>query len=179
MKANNGNMSDEELIRRCVGGDMEAFGILVDRYKIQLNSFIYRSIQDKHKAEDIFQDTFLRVIKALPKYKHKGKFTGWLYTIANNLIIDNVRKEKYVESDDEADLADNMPSAEDKIVEKEKKEFLETAISRLPFEQRQVVLLRIESNLSFKEISRVLNCPLNTVLSRMHQATKLIRKYIK
>lgn len=183
--------SDRELVERYRKGDVEAFDILVERYEKPLFSFIYRLIGNKTTAEDIFQEVFTRVIKSIPRYRHQKRFANWLYRIANNLIIDTLRKQKKEKiiswetklkqsSGESLQLKDIIPDKRylpDRHLETEEmRKKLEEAIELLPFEQRQVFMLREYSQLPFKEISSLLNCPLNTVLGRMHYALKNLRR---
>lgn len=186
--------SDKELIQRYRKGDVEAFNILIKRYEKPLFNFIYRLIGNRASAEDIFQEVFLRVIKGIARYRHQKKFASWLYRIANNLIIDTLRKQKrekviswetkIKESKGESlSLKDTIPDKKylpDSHLEREElRNKLEEAIESLPLEQCQVFILREHSQLPFKEIASLLNCSLNTALGRMHYALKNLRSQLK
>ena len=184
-------MTDTELIIRYNNGHDQAFAILVDRYRRPLFSYLYRMVGDQEAAKDIFQDVFIKVLKALPDYQDRGKFINWLFSIANAVCIDYLRKKKRrikmetdtLFTDADADLVKDIPdpafSPDDILQNKEQQQILRTAIQNLPIEQRQILLLREHSDLSFKEIANMLDCPLNTVLGRMRYALLNLRKIIK
>ncbi len=183
-------LSDEQLIQRYKEGDSEAFNFLVIKYKESLFTYIYQMLRDRSLAEDVFQEVFLKVVRNINRYKEKNSFKNWLYKIAYHQVIDVLRKtkkrgtvslEKIMKSDPENPvtlkdtLSSKAPLPEDILQRKTFGEDLEDAISSLSFQQREVFLLREYSNLSFKEISSMLRCPLNTVLGRMHYALKNLR----
>lgn len=185
--------SDRELIQRYRKGGVEAGNILIKRYEKPLFNFIYRLIGNRAAAEDIFQEVFLRVIKGISGYRPQKKFSSWLYRIANNLVIDTLRKQKrekvisletkIKESRDESLLLrDTIPDKgylpNSRLEREELRKRLEEAIESLPFEQRRVFILREHAQLPFKEIASLLNCSLNTALGRMHYALKNLRKQL-
>lgn len=178
--------TDDELIEEYINGSSLAFDRLLARYKGMLFGFIYNTI-GRAEAEDIFQETFLKVIKNIKRYKKRGSFKSYLFTIANHLMIDRMRYaglRKVVSLDaefkSEGSLKDIIPSATpgpDKLAENnELKVNLEEAVNRLPFVQRQALMMREHSGLSFKEIAEILKCPLNTAIGRVHYGLKSLRK---
>jgi RNA polymerase sigma factor (sigma-70 family) len=174
--------NDANLIRRYLDGQDRAFDKLFKRYERPLFSFILRFVRDREGAEDLFQQTWMKVIKALPQYEERGTFSSWLFGIANNCCVDNARKKARSKVDDLTSsegldrLPNPHPNPEDTVIKKEQNAWLEQAVEQLPQEQKQVVLMRLFGQLPFKEIARVVNCPLNTVLGRMHYALKNLRK---
>jgi len=174
--------TDANLIRRYLAGQDRAFDKLFKRYERPLFSFILRFVRDREGAEDLFQQTWMKVIKALPQYEERGSFSSWLFGIANNCCVDHARKKTRSKVDDLTSsegldrLPNPHPNPEDTVIRKEQKAWLEQAVEQLPQEQKQVVLMRLFGQLPFKEIARVVNCPLNTVLGRMHYALKNLRK---
>lgn len=186
------NLSDEKLVEIYKkGGSQEAFEILLERYKLPLYSYIIKMISDRAEAEDLFQEVFIKVIKGLPCYQSRDKFKSWIFKIARNMTIDYLRKNKnkktcsidekiQVEKSKDFTIKDLLPSKDygpEKILEKkELKENLIKSLEELTTEQKEVFLLRHDLGFSFKEITELLNCPLNTALGRMHQAIKKIRK---
>ena len=174
--------TDANLIRRYLAGQDRAFDKLFKRYERPLFSFILRFVRDREGAEDLFQQTWMKVIKALPQYEERGSFSSWLFGIANNCCVDHARKKARSKVDDLTsseglDRLPNLhPNPEDTVIKKEQKAWLEQAVEQLPQEQKQVVLMRLFGQLPFKEIARVVNCPLNTVLGRMHYALKNLKK---
>jgi RNA polymerase sigma-70 factor (ECF subfamily) len=176
---------DAELIRAYQNGEAEAFAALVRKYERPLFTFLLRLVGNRQSAEDLFQDTFLRVLRALPEYQEDGRFSGWLFGIANNLAVDLQRRRRvqrrYFLDDDEAlTAAIDYHSAADAEVERaEVMRLAEAALRQLPEKQRQVFLLRQYGDLSFKEIAELLGEPRNTVLSHMHYAVTKLRQQLR
>jgi RNA polymerase sigma-70 factor, ECF subfamily len=182
-------LTDEELMAKYKGGDAEAINELINRHGQRLYGFLVRQTGSRDRAEDVYQEVFLRVIKAAPRFKPNSHFTAWLYTIARNIIIDEARKNKHrkTESLDQSfgdassitklDLIpDKGPNPEENLRGIELANALEEGISKLSKEQREVLLLRERVGLSFKEIANVTDTPLNTVKTRMHYALGHLRK---
>ncbi len=183
------NLNDDEIVRMVVDGNVGAFDLLVERYAKHLFNFIYRMVRNEHDAEDILQEVFMRVVKGLDKYRMEGKFKSWIFTIANRLAISKIRErsrkvvlfsDRDFGSCDEANVIDMTPdesSEPGKLAEnRELGEKIEAAIESLPLQQKQVFLMRHGTDLSFREISEILNIPLNTALGRMHYAIKNMRR---
>jgi RNA polymerase sigma-70 factor (ECF subfamily) len=166
-------LQDSELIRSYQNGDAEAFETLVRKYQRPLFTFLLRLAGNRQNAEDLFQDTFVRVLRALPNYKEDGCFSGWLFGIANNLAVDwlhrrEVQRERFVDDDEALGSAVDYQSSTDATLERaELARLIENALQQLSEKQRQVFLLRQHSDLSFKEIAAQLGEPLNTVLSTL------------
>lgn len=176
---------DSELIQQFQNGEVKAFEVLVRKYQRPLFTFLLRLVGNRQSAEDLFQDTFLRVLDALPKYKESGRFTGWLFSIANNLAIDLLRRRRvqrgyFLDSEQELAMSIDDENTADAVVEKaEMLQKVEAALQQLPEKQRQIFLLRQHSDMSFKEIAELLGEPLNTVLSHMHYAVMKLRKQLR
>jgi len=172
-------MQDEELIAAFKNGDKEAFGLLVQKYKDQLYSFIFYTVKDEGAAGDIFQDTLLKAMAEIAKYKEQGKFKSWLFTIARNKATDHFRKmSKFVQFGEEED-GDKFASSDDTQAQAATSITLaeiQNFIGRLPKEQQEVILLR--TYLSFKEIASVLDCPIGTVLARMNRGIKKLQQFM-
>jgi RNA polymerase sigma-70 factor (ECF subfamily) len=154
-------------------------------------AFIYHLVPNKSDADDVFQEVFIKVMENLKGYRHQEKFKSWVMTIANHTVIDRLRHDKLVDQLSlDAPLrssASGTTTVGDTIAHRsalpdemyatqEFREHLARAVDALPLEQRQVFLLREESGLSFKEISKLLGCPLNTALGRMHYALTQLRQ---
>ena len=177
-------ITDAALIREYLAGKDKAFEKLYRKYERPLYSFIYRFVGSRESAEDVFQQTWLKVIGALENYDERGKFGSWLFGIANNASLDLVRKKSTDKRDDYAsEKMDHLPRKEmipdESVIHKEQSALLEKGIDALPREQKQVVLLRVYAEMSFKEIAAMIDAPLNTVLGRMHYAVKNLRKMIE
>ena len=173
---------DTYLIRDYRNGDNEAFSELFDRYKSKVYNFIYRLVGNPDTADDLTMITFIKAMKSIRKYRERGKFRNWLYSIANSVTIDYLRKskrEQFDSIDDWMDIPDDSFSPETMLEQKELIKLLEDRITTLAVKQRQVFVMRQETNMSFKEIAKVLNCPLPTVLSRMHNAVLNIKKSLR
>jgi RNA polymerase sigma-70 factor (ECF subfamily) len=177
--------TDAHLIRAYLSGKDHAFEKLFRRYERPLFTFILRFVGDRQVSEDMFQQTWLKVIRALPQYEERGSFSSWLFGIANNCCVDQVRKKRRSRVDDltSSEGMDRLPDEdsdpEETLLKQEQVSWLEKAVERLPVEQRQVVLMRLFGEIPFKEIARIVECPLNTVLGRMHYAIKNLRKIVE
>lgn len=185
---------DGELVRRYLGGDVSAFDELVRRHAPGLLGFLLSRLRDRPRAEDVLQEMFLRVLRALPRYRHRDRFRAWLFRIAQNIMADAGRRGARVTlvsidsrppgaDHDGPSLADQLPAPEhgapDRVAERrEVAAALREAVLRLPAAQRDVFLMR-QAGLSFKEIARAQGCPLNTALGRMHDAIQALRRTVK
>ena len=180
------NISDKELVMRYQAGDVSCFQILVDRYQNKVYSYIMMLVRDRQLADDLFQDTFLKIIRTIKggAYKEEGKFIQFAMRIAHNLIIDYFRKEKRLPMVDptkeDYDMLANArmkdPSVEERIITEQIYDDLRKMINRLPDEQREVLNLRFYSDMSYKEIADVTNVSINTALGRMRYALINLRK---
>ena len=176
--------TDAQLIRSYGNGRDRAFQKLYSRYERPLFSFILKFMNDRQSAEDVFQQTWIKVIHGLPEYEEKGKFSSWLFGIAHNGCIDHARRVSRSRIDDRAsgDGLDTLQgeelNPEGALVEREKKQWLKKAVDRLPEEQKEVVLLRLHAEIPFKEIAEMTGSPLNTVLGRMHYAVQNLKKMV-
>ncbi len=184
--------SDESLMLRYRDGDVRAFELLVTRHRKPVYNFILRFVRDTAQAEDVTQETFLRLVKGADAYERQAKFTTWLYTIARNLCVDASRRGKHRKAasldaplgdDDGASLLDLVPdggAAVDRQAQsRELAVRLRTAIEALPDEQREIFLLREVADLQFNEIAAVVGCPENTVKSRMRYALEKLREALE
>lgn len=178
-------MTDFELITKYQTGDNSAFEILLDRHKNDLFTFLLRLTGDKDRAEDLFQETFLRILKALPKYKDQGIFRHWLFRIANNVARDAGRRDtarlKRIITDDESvQTATSKQIGPDEAAEKNDIfEQVEKALLNLPNKQREVFLLRVHTGMRFREIAEHLKEPLSSVISQMRYATDKLKPILK
>ena len=186
-------LSDNELIHFYINGNEEALSVLVKRHKRRIFSYIFLITRNKALTEDVFQDTFFKVIQTLKKgqYNEEGKFLPWILRIAKNLIIDHFRKIKkmpgiaYVinEEGEETSIFDIIPepNASTKDTEEEKlfKKQIRTIVNELPVEQKEVVIMRTYYDMSFKEISEITNVSINTSLGRMRYALINLKKMLE
>ncbi|MCF7824315.1 MAG: sigma-70 family RNA polymerase sigma factor [Candidatus Marinimicrobia bacterium] len=172
-------MSDEQLIAEFQGGDERAFVELVDRYKDRLVNFVYRFLNDMTDAEDLVQDTFLKVYKKKHAYREIAKFSTWIYTIAGNLARSELRKRKrrktYTMSDlsfddNEFNPVDSDKDTEGIVFNSYAGEEIMKAIDALPEPFKSITILRDIQELSYEDISTILDIPMGTVKSRVNRA---------
>lgn len=181
--------SDESLMLRYREGDVRAFEVLVTRHRKPIYNFILRFVRDAAQAEDVMQETFLRLIKGADNYEKQAKFTTWMYTIARNLCVDASRRGKHrkaasldapIGEDEGATLldivSDGAVGADGKAIQRELAIRMKQAIEALPDEQREIFLLREVSDLQFNEIAQVVGVSENTVKSRMRYALEKLRE---
>ena len=182
------NLSDNELVQRYLSGDYTSLEILINRYKDKVFSYILMNVKNHHLAEDIFQDTFIKVVRSLNlgKYTDNGKFISWVMRIAHNLIIDHYRREKNMNtfSNDGSEIDFfNSPkfsdqNIEDLIINEQILNDVRDLVEELPDDQKQVVIMRHYLGLSFKEIADQTDVSINTALGRMRYALINLRKII-
>ena len=179
--------SDQDLIHQYILGEESCLEELIRRYKSKVYTSIYLLVKDTYLAEDIFQDTFIKVIATLKagKYNEEGKFLPWVMRIAHNLVIDYFRREKrtpVVTNVDGFDIFEvlhfNEESMEDKMVREQTHKDLKGLIHLLPSEQKEVLIMRHYGELSFKEIADITGVSINTALGRMRYALNNLRKMI-
>ncbi len=181
-------LSDGVLVSNYIGGHEKSLEILIYRHKQRIFSFILSKILNKDIAEDIFQDTFIKVIKTLKKgrYNEEGKFLPWVMRIAHNLVIDHFRRSKRIPTitnSDEFDIfsiiSDDVLNAENQIIKSQILGSVKELIEELPEDQKEVLVMRMYKDMSFKEISECTNVSINTALGRMRYALINLRKLIE
>jgi len=188
MKTNLTTFSDSALVDQYRNGSEIALEKLVNRHQAQIFNFINSKVQDRDTAEDIFQDTFIKVIKTIKsgKYNEEGKFIPWIMRIAHNLVIDFFRKNNRmpkVRNTEEFDIfqfiPDNSPNAEHSMVQDQVVKDLQKLVQELPEDQKEVLIMRLYHDMSFKEIAENTNVSINTALGRMRYAIINLRKLIE
>lgn len=182
-------VSDQELVKQFVDGSQSAFEALLSRHKQKVYSYIMISVRDKALAEDIFQETFIKVIRSLKegRYFENGKFVSWVIRIAHNLIIDHYRREKQLGTTNAGSFEWDVfntnryseQTVEQDIVYEQILKDVKGLLAFLPEEQREVVIMRHYMDLSFKEIAETTNVSINTALGRMRYALINLRKLIE
>ena len=182
------SITDSTLVSDYIQGKEAALEVLIKRHKQRLYSFIYSKIQDKDITEDVFQDTFIKVIRTLKRgnYNEEGKFLPWVMRIAHNLVIDHFRKTNRMptfKNTDEFDifsvLGDGNLNAEKKIIQDQIYSDVRELVKELPEEQKEVLVMRMYKDMSFKEISENTGVSINTALGRMRYALINMRKLIE
>ncbi|RCT54137.1 RNA polymerase sigma factor [Winogradskyella sp. KYW1333] len=181
-------IQDAELVSNYIQGNENALSILIERHKQRIYSFIYSKVYDRDITEDIFQDTFIKVIRTLKlgKYNEEGKFLPWVMRIAHNLVIDHFRKNSRMPKFDNAGefsifsvLSDSSLNAEKSIIKEQVEKDVRRIIEELPDDQKQVLMMRMYQDMSFKEISERTGVSINTALGRMRYALINMRKVIE
>lgn len=180
--------SDAVLVSNYINGKEYALSLLIEKHQSKLYGFIYSKVSDKDVTDDIFQDTFMKVIRTLKSnsYNEEGKFLPWVMRIAHNLTVDYFRNNKKmpVQRDTEefsvfSILQDGTPNIESQIIDLQIESDLKKVIEELPEDQKEVLVMRIYQDLSFKEISEITGVSINTALGRMRYALMNIRKIIE
>lgn len=180
-------ITDATLVSDYIKGDESALEILITRHKQKIYSFIYSKVYDRDVAEDIFQDTFIKVIRTLKRgaYNEEGKFLPWVMRISHNLVIDFFRKNNRMPKFDNAGefsifsvLSDTSLNAEKAIIKEQVENDVRRLVDELPEDQKEVLLMRIYKDMSFKEISERTGVSINTALGRMRYALINLRKII-
>jgi RNA polymerase sigma-70 factor (ECF subfamily) len=179
--------NDEQLVKKYISGSELALEELVSRYQQKVFSYILTVVRNKELAEDLFQETFIKVINTLRtgNYREEGKFSQWIMRIARNLIIDYFRRNQkmsFVENNYETDIFDGFSepsmSIEQIIITQQIHESLRDLVTLLPAEQREVLIMRLYQDMSFKEIAEQTNVSINTALGRMRYAILNLRKLV-
>jgi len=186
-------INDQELVHLYINGNEPALSTLIHRHKKQIFSHIMQLVKNKAVAEDVFQDTFIKVINTLKKgnYKEEGKFLPWVMRISHNLVMDHFRREQRMltisgntnKDGKEFDIFSLIgiydKNREQEIIEKQIEKDIRKLIDALPDEQKEVLMMRHYFDMSFKEISEQTNVSINTALGRMRYALINLRKMIE
>jgi len=181
-----------DLVAACKKGDQRAYDRLIGVYSPRLYGYLLRLVGRREDAEDLLQEVFLRLVRAMEGYRHDGQLTAYLFRIATNVVRDWHRRRKVrprqvsgsevVDAEQgmglEGQLAGDGPAPDASMIQSERAEALNSALARLPDEQRQVILLRHFSQMPFGEIADLLQCPVGTVLARAHRGLKRLRELI-
>ena len=181
-------LSDAVLVHNYINGDENALAILIKNHQSKIYGFIYSKIQDRDVCDDVFQDTFIKVIKTLKSnsYNEEGKFLPWVMRIAHNLVIDYFRRNKKMPMLRETEdfsifsiLTDDSQNIEGEIISQQVEKDLQKMVEELPNDQKEVLKMRLYQDLSFKEISELTGVSINTALGRMRYAIMNLRKIIE
>ena len=182
------NLSDQELVKNYINGDNSSFEVLLNRHKNRVFAFIMSKIKNKDLSEDIFQDTYIKVVNSLQKgkYNEEGKFLPWVMRIAHNLVIDHFRKQKkmqMIRSNNDFDIfdviKDSKINADEKLIKDQIFSDLNSLIDKLPSDQKEVLKMRYYEELSFKKIAEHFDISINTALGRMRYALINLRALSK
>jgi RNA polymerase sigma-70 factor (ECF subfamily) len=180
-------LPDASLVKEYVAGNEDALAKLIKRHESKIYGFIYSKIPDRDITNDIFQDTFIKVIKTLKSnsYNEEGKFLPWVMRISHNLVVDHYRKTKKMPMFRETEefsifsiMSDDSLTIENKIISEQVEMDLKKLIEELPVDQKEVLVMRMYQDMSFKEISESTGVSINTALGRMRYALMNLRKVI-
>jgi RNA polymerase sigma-70 factor (ECF subfamily) len=181
-------LPDAVLVKNYMSGDESALATLIQRHQSKIFGFIYSKVNDRDLSEDIFQDTFIKVIKTLKSqsYNEEGKFLPWVMRIAHNLVVDHFRKAKKMPLQRETDeysvfnfMTDNGLNIEGQMISDQVASDLTKLLDELPEDQKEVLVMRMYQDLSFKEIAELTGVSINTALGRMRYALLNLRKIIE
>lgn len=182
-------LPDAILVNNYIAGDENSLAILVERHQSKIYGYIYSKVSDRDLTEDIFQETFFKVIHTLKSkkyYNEEGKFLSWVLRISNNLIIDKFRNDKkmYMKRDTDefsifSGITDNSPNIEKELIKNQVDIDIKNIIQQLPQDQKEVLMMRYYSDMSFKEIADITGVSVNTTLGRMRYAMTNLRKVIE
>lgn len=182
-------LSDHVLLNNYLSGDRAAISQLIDRHTHRVRDYIRMMVKDNDVADDILQETFIKAVRVIDegRYADTGKFLSWILRIAHNQVIDHFRSQKNAKTVSESDAGYNMlgtlrfaeRTVEDAMISSQIEEDVRRLIDRLPAEQREVVVMRYYSGLSFQEIADQTDVSINTALGRMRYALINLRKMIK
>lgn len=175
-------MLEDQLIDKCRNGDGEAFRQLLNIYKQKLFGYLWRFSDSSHTAEELFQETLIKVWKGFNKYNERKKFSAWLFTIAHNVAMDSLRSRKNNVTFTSLEQIENIKSSirpDEEIMEEERLKQIDEIVNGLSEKQKEVFLLRQNGEVSFREIAEITDQPLNTVLSHMRYAVKNIKKQLE
>jgi len=173
-------LPDYQLMERIQKGDMVSFNTLVDRYKNRLFNVLIRMLDSAESAEDILQETFVRVHQHKMSFDFRFAVSTWIYTIALNLARNELRRRKRIQFLDIEDFTNRLKAPEEKVDNSSKlREVIDKAVTKLPQKYRQAFVLRDLDQLSYEEIAQILSVPLGTVKSRVNRARNMLRNMLK
>jgi RNA polymerase sigma factor (sigma-70 family) len=171
-------ISDYELVEKCLNGDKEVFSELVARYKKLIFSVVYNMLPDKQEVNDVSQEVFIRLYKNLNRYNSEYKFSTWAVRIATNLCLDILRKKKVdsIPVDEIEAMPDSIGTPEERYISKERKERIKKAVDELPDKYRIPIILFHENGLSYEEMCNILNEPMTIIKNRLYRARLMLRE---
>jgi len=181
-------LPDAVLVKNYISGDESALASLIERHHSKIFGFIYSKVNDRDLSDDIFQDTFIKVIKTLKSqsYNEEGKFLPWVMRIAHNLVVDHYRKAKKMPYQRETEefsifnyMTDNSLNIEGQMISEQVENDIVKLLNELPDDQKEVLMMRMYQDLSFKEIADLTGVSINTALGRMRYAVINLRKLIE
>ncbi len=182
------NLPDALLVKNYIAGDEQALAILIHRHQSKIYGFIYSKVPDRDVCDDVFQDTFIKVIKTLKSnsYNEEGKFLPWVMRIAHNLVVDHFRRNKKMPMQRDTEeysvfnfMSDSSKNIENQLITDQVEGDVRRLLEELPADQKEVLLMRMYQDMSFKEIADTTGVSINTALGRMRYALMNLRKVIE
>lgn len=172
---------DTAIVRACLAGDVQRYGVLVDRYSARIINLAFMMIGDRHDAEDIAQDAFVRAYRGLPRFERRAKFSSWLYQISLNLCKDYLKaKSRHARNVEDEHLETLDTDAQDEapriVLQQELSEKMRESIQKLPYVYRETFTLRHLENLDYDEIAAIVRVPADTVRVRAYRAREMLRE---
>lgn len=170
--------SDIEIVNRCLAGDVNAFEVLIERYKKAIYNTAFRMMGNREEAEDVSQEAFIRIYNSLSKYNPEYKFMTWAMKITTNLCLDSLRKRKgeTVPIDEGFEIKDGKDTPEEEYIKKENQKLVQDAIMKLPEKYREFLILFHLRNLSYQEIMDVTGDSLTIVKNRLYRARQMLKE---
>lgn len=172
------NASDIEIVNQCLAGDVNAFEILIERYKRAVYNTAYRMMGNREEAEDVSQEAFIRMYNSLSKYNPEYKFMTWAMKVTTNLCLDSLRKRKgeMVPIDEIFEIKDQKDTPEEEYIRKENRKLVQDAIMKLPDKYREFLILFHQRNLSYQEIMDITGESLTIVKNRLYRARQMLKE---
>lgn len=170
--------SDIEIVNRCLAGDVNAFEVLIEKYKKAVFNVAFRMMGSREEAEDVSQEAFLRIYNSLSKYNPEYKFMTWAMKITTNLCLDSLRKRKAETTniDDNFEIKDEGDTPEEEYIRKENQRLVQDAIMSLPYKYREFLVLFHHRNLSYQEIMDITGESLTIVKNRLYRARQMLKQ---
>ena len=174
------NASDIDVINQCLGGDIGAFEVLVERYKKLVFNTAYRMMGNREEAEDVTQEAFIRIYNSLSRYNPEFKFSTWALKITTNLCLDYLRKRKgeTLPIEEQFNLCDDGLTPEEEYMRKENQKMVLEAINKLPDKYKEFIILFHQRNLSYQEIMDITGESLTIVKNRLYRARQMLKEYL-
>lgn len=173
--------TDIEIVNRCLAGDVNAFELIIERYKKAVFNTAYRMMGNREEAEDVSQEAFIRMYKSLSRYNPEYKFITWALKITTNLCLDGLRKRKgeTIPIDESFDIKDGKDTPEEEYIRKENQKLVQDAIMRLPGKYREFLILFHHRNLSYQEIMEITGESLTIVKNRLYRARQMLKEELQ
>lgn len=170
-------MNDDKLMLQAKLGRDEAFKMLMEKYKTPIYSYALNMLGDEAKAGDVFQEVFIKIFENLKNYRPEGKFKSWIFKMASNRVMDYFRQKKETDFDENKQASSDHAPA-DILIKKEKSENLKKALDKLSATDREIIYLKEYGQMTFREISQIMDMPLGTVLAKANRSIKKLRNFL-